>query len=241
MAPPPAERLHNLPPQLTSFVGREQEIAEIKRLLTTTRLLTLTGSGGCGKTRLALQVAAEVLEEFPHGVWLVELGTLSDPSLVPKVAASALGLPEQPGRPLIETLTGALRSKSALCILDNCEHLLVACAQLTDALLRTCPNVRILATSREALGVMGETTLRVPSLSLPDLQHLPPLDRFTEYEAIRLFRDRAVASTPQFTVTSSNAPAVAQVCHRLDGIPLAIELAAARIKVLAVEQIAARL
>ena len=234
-------RPNNLPVQLTSFVGREREKAEVKRLLSTTRFLTLTGSGGAGKTRLALQVAAEVLRDFPDGVWLVELAALSDPSLVPKAVASALDVPEQPGQGLTETLVGFLRGKSVLIILDNCEHLVAACADLTTALLRACPNLRILATSRETLGVTGETTWRVPSLSVPDPQRLPPLDRFTEYEAVRLFIDRAVASAPQFAVTSGNAPAVAQVCHRLDGIPLAIELAAARVKVMAVEQIAARL
>jgi len=190
---------------------------------------------------LALQMAAEGLEEFPDGVWLVELAALTDPSLVPKAVASALGVPEQPGRGLTETLADSLRGKSVLVILDNCEHLVAACAHLTTALLRACPNLRVLATSREALGVTGETTWRVPSLSVPDPQRLPSLDRFREYEAVRLFIDRAVASEPQFAVTSSNAPAVAQVCYRLDGIPLALELAAARIKVLAVEQIAARL
>jgi predicted ATPase/class 3 adenylate cyclase len=232
---------NNLPVQLTSFIGREREKAEVRRLLFSTRFLTLTGSGGAGKTRLALQVAAEALQGFPDGVWFVELAVLSDPSLVPKSVASALDVPEQPGRSLTETLVDALRLKSVLVILDNCEHLVAACAHLSAALLRTCPNLRILATSREALGVTGETTWRVPSLSVPDRQRLPPLDRFTEYEAVRLFIDRAAASEPQFAVTSGNAPAVAQVCHRLDGIPLAIELAAARVKVLTVEQIAARL
>jgi predicted ATPase/class 3 adenylate cyclase len=232
---------HNLPIQLTSFIGRAREKAEVKRLLSTTRFLTLTGSGGAGKTRLTLQVAAQLLEGFQDGVWLVELAALTDPSLVPKAVASALGVPEQPGRVLIETLVGSLRGKSVLLILDNCEHLVAACAHLTTALLLACPNLRILATSREALGVTGETTWRVPSLSVPDPQRLPPLDQFVQYEAVRLFIERAMANKPQFAVTSSNAPAVAQVCYRLDGIPLAIELAAARVKVLAVEQIAARL
>jgi predicted ATPase/class 3 adenylate cyclase len=232
---------NNLPVQLTSFIGREREKAEVRRLLSSTRVLTLTGSGGKGKTRLALQVAAEGLEGFPDGVWLVELAVLSDPSLVPKAVASALGVPEQQGRLLTETLVDGMRGKSVLVILDNCEHLVAACAHLTDVLLRACPNLRILATSREALGVTGETTWRVTSLSLPDPERLPPLDQFTEYEAIRLFVARAVAIAPQFAVTNRNALAVAQVCHRLDGIPLAIELAAARVKVLAVEQIAARL
>jgi predicted ATPase/DNA-binding CsgD family transcriptional regulator len=232
---------NNLPHQTTSFIGREREEAEVRRLLSVIRLLTLTGSGGAGKTRLALQVAAEVLEEFPDGVWLAELAAVSDPSLVPKAVATSLGVPEQPGRELADTLADSLRVKSVLVILDNCEHLVAACARLVDALLRACPNLRMLATSREALGVTGETTWRVPSLSLPDPLHLPPLDHLKEYGAVRLFIDRAVASDPQFAVTTGNAPAVAQVCHRLDGIPLAIELAAARVKVLAVEQIAARL
>ncbi|HET9000843.1 MAG TPA: adenylate/guanylate cyclase domain-containing protein [bacterium] len=242
---PPLKSLNvlpnNLPVQLTSFIGREREKAEVRRLLSSTRFLTLTGSGGEGKTRLALQVAAEGLEGFPDGVWLVELAVLSDPSLVPKAVASALGVPEQPGRSLTETLTDSLRGKSILVILDNCEHLVAACAHLASALLRACPNLIILATSREALGVTGETTWRVTSLSLPDPERLPPLDQFTEYEAIRLFVDRAVATAPQFAVTNRNALAIAQICHRLDGIPLAIELAAARVKVLAVEQIASRL
>jgi predicted ATPase/class 3 adenylate cyclase len=232
---------HNLPTQLTSFIGREREKDEVKRLLSASRFVTVTGSGGAGKTRLALQVAAEGLEEFSDGVWLVELAALSDPNLVPKAVASALGAPEQPGRALTETLADALRHKSALIILDNCEHLVPPCAQLADSLLRACPKLRILATSREALGVAGETTWLVPSMSVPNPQRLPSLDGFTEYEAIRLFIDRAVASAPQFAVTSSNAPAVAQVCSRLDGIPLAIELAAARVKVLSAEQIASRL
>ncbi|HEX9532289.1 MAG TPA: tetratricopeptide repeat protein [bacterium] len=244
---PPLKSLNilpnNLPVQLTSFIGRGHEKAEVRKLLSTTRFITLTGSGGAGKTRLALQVAAEALEEFPDGVWLVELAALTNPSLVPKAVASALGIPEpeQPGRMLTETLADALRGKSVLVVLDNCEHLVPACAHLTTDLLGTCPNLRILATSREALGVTGETTWRVPSLSVPDLQRLPPLDHIAEYEAVRLFIDRAVTSAPQFAITRDNAPAVAQVCHRLDGIPLAIELAAARVKVLAVEQIAARL
>ncbi len=244
---PPLKSLNilpnNLPVQLTSFIGRGHEKAEVRRLLSTTRFITLTGSGGAGKTRLALQVAAEALEEFPDGVWLAELAALTDPSLVPKAVASALGVPEpeQSDQGLTETVTDSLRAKSVLVILDNCEHLVAACADLTDALLRACPNLRILATSREALGVTGETTWRIPSLSVPDPQRFLPLDRFTEYEAVRLFRDRAVMNQPQFAITRDNAPAIAQVCHRLDGIPLAIELAAARVRVLAVEQIASRL
>jgi predicted ATPase/class 3 adenylate cyclase/Tfp pilus assembly protein PilF len=233
--------LHNLPIQLTSFIGRTREIAEIKRLLGASRLVTLTGSGGAGKTRLALQAAADAVDDYPGGVWLAEFAPITDPALVPRTVASALGAPEQPGRDINETLVDALRSKTLLLVLDNCEHLLAACADLAAAVLRACPEVRILATSREGLGVPGETLWRVPSLSLPDVRRLPNVEDLVLYEAVRLFVDRAVATTPEFTVTSENAPAVARVCQRLDGIPLAIELAAARVKVLTVEQIAARL
>jgi predicted ATPase/class 3 adenylate cyclase len=232
---------HNLPIQLTSFIGRAREIAEVKRLLGAARLVTLTGSGGAGKTRLALQVAADVVEDYPDGVWLAEFAPIADASLVPKTVASALRVREQPGREMIETLVDALLPKALLLVLDNCEHLLVTCADLAAALLRTCPRVRILATSREGLGVPGETLWRVPSLSLPDVRRLPSFEDLVLYEAVRLFVDRAVATAPGFTVTRENAPAVAQVCLQLDGIPLAIELAAARVKVLAVEQIATRL
>ncbi len=232
---------NNLPVQLTRFIGREREMAEVKRLLSTTRLLTFTGSGGSGKTRLALQVAAELFEEFPDGVWWVELGALSDQTLVAQTVASTLGVREEPGHPLLVTLTNYLHAKHVLLALDNCEHLIAACAELTEVLLRSCPHTRVLATSREALGINGELTYRVPSLSLPDLQRLPPLDRLIKHDAVRLFSERATFAMPTFTVTLQNAPAVAQVCVRLDGIPLAIEMAAAMVKMLAVEQIAERL
>ncbi len=243
---PPVKSLdvlpNNLPRQLTSFIGREKEMADVKRLLSTAYLVTLTGSGGAGKTRLALQVAADVVDGYLDGVWLADLAPISDPGLVPKTVASALSVAEQPGRDMTETLVDALRSKAMLLVLDNCEHLLAACRDLAAALLRKCPEVRILVTSREELGVPGEALWRVPSLSLPeDIRHLPRSEELVLYDAVRLFVDRAVATTPRFTVTSKNAPAVAQVCQQLDGIPLAIELAAARIKVLTVEQIAARL
>ncbi len=233
---------NNLPRQLTSFIGREKEMAEIKRLLSAAYLVTLTGSGGAGKTRLALQVAADMVDGYPDGVWLAEFAPIADPALVPKTVASALGVSEQPRSDMTETLVDALRPKALLLVLDNCEHLLAACRDLAAALLRKCPHVRILATSREGLGVPGETLWRVPSLSVPeDLRHLPPAEELVLYEAVRLFVDRALATAPEFTITSENSPAVAQVCQRLDGIPLAIELAAARVKVLAVEQIAIRL
>lgn len=234
-------RPNNLPIQVTSFVGREREMTEITRLLANTHLLTLTGAGGCGKTRLALQVAAGSLDEYPDGVWLVELGALADPALVPHTIASVLGVRESLGRSVVETLVDSLRRKSQLVILDNCEHLLPACAQLAEALLRSCPNLCILATSREGLDITGELTYHVPSLSLPDLQRMSSWKTLAEYEAVRLFVERAAFSQPGFTLNEKNAVAVAQVCRRVDGIPLAIELAARRVKALPVEQIALRL
>ncbi len=231
----------NLPVQLTSFVGRAHEIEEVKRLISTARLLTLTGTGGVGKTRLALQVAADLVESFRDGVWLVELASLTDPSLVPQAAASALRVREQPGRTILAALLDYLQPHEMLLVLDNCEHLVGACAHLAEAVLQACPDLRILATSQEPLRIDGETTWQVPTLPLPDLKRLPSLERLTEYEAIRLFIERAAAALPGFAVSSRNASSIAQVCHRLDGIPLAIELAAARVRILPVEQVAARL
>jgi predicted ATPase/class 3 adenylate cyclase len=232
---------NNLPRQLTNFIGREKEIAEIKQLLSTAALVTLTGAGGAGKTRLALQVAAAVMEGFADGVWLAEFAPIADPALVPKTVATAVGVPEQPGREIKETLIDALRPKAVLLVLDNCEHLLEACADIAGALLRACPQVRILATSRERLAVPGERLWRVPSLSLPDARHLPAVENLVLYDAIRLFVDRATTIAPEFRVTSEDVPALVQACQRLDGIPLAIELAAARAKVLSVRQITERL
>ena len=232
---------HNLPLQLTSFVGREKEIIEVKRLLLGDRFVTLTGPGGTGKTRLALQVAAELLELFPDGVWLVEFASLSDPTLVAQTVAAALGVRESAGRPILNLLTDYLRSKELLLILDNCEHLLSASAQLVTALLQTCPNICILATSREALNIVGELSFRVPSLSIPDARRLPSLPALSQYEAMQLFVERAEIVQPGFELTDTNARAVAQICHRLDGIPLAIELSVARVKMMPVEQVAARL
>jgi predicted ATPase/DNA-binding CsgD family transcriptional regulator len=232
---------NNLPLQLTSFIGRGREIAEIKRLLTRTRLLTLTGSGGTGKTRLSLQVAGELLDAFPDGVWFVELAPLADPAFVPSTLASVLSVPEQPGRPLIATLTDYLRDKHLLLILDNCEHLIEASARLADALLHAVPLLKILTSSREALGIGGEVAWRVPSLEVPNPTDQLPIESLTQYAAVRLFVERAALALPTFALTPSNAPAVAQVCRRLDGMPLAIELAATRVKALSAEQIAARL
>lgn len=234
-------RPHNLPIQLTSFIGRERETKSVKMLMAQTRLLTLTGPGGCGKTRLALHVAADLLEEYPDGVWLVELATLSEPALIPQTVASVLKVREQAGCSLLSTLIDFLQPKQLLLVLDNCEHLVEACAQFIEVLLRTCPKLRILTTSRELLGITGEAAWRVPPLSLPDPNHLPTIESLTQYEAIRLFLERAAVVSPCFALTSQNAPAITQICQRLDGIPLAIELAAARVKVLSVEQIAARL
>ncbi|HEU5098754.1 MAG TPA: BTAD domain-containing putative transcriptional regulator [Roseiflexaceae bacterium] len=233
--------LHNLPIALTSFIGRTREIAEITRLLTRTRLLTLTGAGGCGKTRLALAAANELVANYPDGVWLVDLAPLADPALVPQVVAAILGVREESQRSLTATLVDALRPRTLLLLLDNCEHLLDTCAHLAEKLLSAGSRLRILATSREPLGVAGETSWSVPSLSLPEPPHPPALANLMRSEAVELFRERAASALPTFTLTLENAPAVAQVCRRLDGIPLAIELAAVRVKVLSVAQLATRL
>jgi predicted ATPase/class 3 adenylate cyclase len=242
---PPLQSLNtipnNLPLQLTSFIGREHDLAEIRRLLGAARLVTLTGPGGVGKTRLSLQFAAEVLDEFPNGVWFVEFAPISDPALIPQLIASALGVREEAARLLIDILSDYFRAKTALLILDNCEHLIADSAAVADRLLHAAPELRIVASSREAMGIGGETTYLVPSLALPDANHLPPLETLTQYEAVRLFIDRATAAQTSFSVTNVNAPAIAQICHRLDGIPLAIELASARVRSLPVEQIARRL
>jgi len=236
---------HNLPIQLTSFIGREKEIIEIRRLLAereaSVRLLTLTGHGGCGKTRLALQAAMGLLNVFPDGVWLIELAPLADPALVSQTVMMVLGLKEEQGRPLLGTLTDHLRDKRVLLILDNCEHLVQASAQAADALLHSCPNLHLLATSREMLGLPGERAMYVASLSIPDPHHSPSVELLTQSEAVRLFVERAAVVMPEFTLTAENSIAIAQICQRLDGIPLALELAATRVKVLSPEQIAARL
>jgi hypothetical protein len=232
---------HNLPAQLTRFIGREREMGAVGGLLSKERLVTLVGPGGAGKTRLSLQMAADQVERFADGVWLVELASLADPVLVPQTVASVLGVREEPGRPLRAAFLAALGPKRMLLVLDNCEHLIQACAELAATLLRACSSLRILATSREALGIVGEATWAVRPLSLPDPEQPLPLDRLTRYEAVQLFVDRALLATPSLTVTRENAPAVAQICRRLDGIPLAIEMAAARTRALSVEQIARRL
>lgn len=234
--------LSNLPILLTSFVGRERELTELKELVGKTRLLTLTGAGGCGKTRLAIQMATElaVVDRFKHGEWWVDLALLSDPTLVTQSVALVFNLSESPGMTLMAVLTDYLRSKELLLVIDNCEHLLGACAQLIGMLLSACPKIRILTTSREALNISGEVVWRVPSLALPDPVRIPPLAQLRQYDAIQLFAERATAVAANWHLVENAAPAV-QVCARLDGIPLAIELAAARLPVLSAQEIAARL
>src|SRR5438270_7406211 len=238
--PAEADR-NNLPAQLSSFIGREDEVTKIKQLLADTRLLTLTGAGGCGKTRLALRVAADLLPKYPDGVRLVELAPVTDADMVTQLAARALRIREQPKRSLLETLADHLRSKRLLLVLDNCEHLLDACARLAGALLKRSLNLRILATSREAIGVPGESIWQVPSLTTPEPGATMSPESLCQFEAVRLFKERAVAVQPRFVLTSAIAPAVARICWRVEGIPLAIELAAARMSALGAAQIADRL
>lgn len=235
----PAEPVrNNLPAQLSSFIGREEQITEIKHLLGSTRLLTLTGAGGSGKTRLALRVAADLLSQYPNGVWLVALAPASDPDMVIQLAARALHVPEDPQRPLLATVVSYLESRHLLVVLDNCEHLLDACAAVVLALLEGCSKLQILATSREAIGVAGESVWHVPPLATPKPASVSSLPSLSQFEAVRLFVDRAVAVQPRFALTAGTASAVAQICWRLGGIPLAIELAAARMSALSAEQIA---
>ena len=238
---PPKRPIENLPPELTSFVGRERELAEVERLLSDRRLLTLCGPGGSGKTRLALAAAQDVVEGFEGGAWWVELATVADPELVPAAVAQALGVPEAPDLSPTEALVDHLEGQKTLLILDNCEHLVEACADLAHALLRTCPDLKLLATSREPLRVEGETNFMVPSLSVPDPGRMPSTEDLAGYEAVQLFVERAREVDPRFALTEGNVAAVARLCNKLDGIPLAIELAAARTKALTVEQILKKL
>jgi non-specific serine/threonine protein kinase len=238
---PPTPPRSNLPVQLTSFVGRQREIAEIKHLLGRTRLLTLTGAGGVGKTRLALQVAAEVSASYPDGVWVVELAAVADPAAVPPAIAAALEVSEVTSELFLARLQEVVSTRRLLLLLDNCEHLLDACATVAEELLRAGRSLQILATSREALRVGGELSWRVPSLALPDVEHLDLIETLWHSEAIQLFIERATAVQPHFALSPMNAAAVVHVCHQLDGIPLALELAAARLRGLSVEQLATRL
>ncbi|HEX9389004.1 MAG TPA: helix-turn-helix domain-containing protein, partial [Anaerolineales bacterium] len=237
--PVPPKPNSNLPAPLTTFIGRKKEQSEVIRLITKHRLISLTGSGGVGKTRLSLKVGEQVLENYVDGVWLVELAPILDPLLVPRAIAIAVGLRDEPQRPVIDMLCDYLRGKEMLLILDNCEHLVDACAHLANALLQSCPLLKILATSREPLGILGEAVYRVPSLGLPDFQQL--LDTFRDFESVELFEERAQLAQFDFSLTLENASSVAQICHRLDGIPLAIELAAAKVGTFSTEQIAKQL
>jgi predicted ATPase/class 3 adenylate cyclase len=232
---------NNLPLQLTTFIGRDDDITEIKEALERARLVTLVGAGGVGKTRLSLQVGADVLERFEDGVWFAELAPLSDPELIATTLASIFGVRQQGEQPLLETVAGVLRPKRVLLIMDNCEHLVDEAARVSSHLLHACPNLRILASSREGLGIEGESVLRVPSLSVPSEEETLDVQGAMQYGAVALFVDRAKAADRRFTVTDANAATIAEICRQLDGIALAIELAAPRVKVLSVEQLASRL
>ncbi len=232
---------NNLPQQVTSFIGREREVKDVADLLAKHRLVMLQGAGGIGKSRLSLQVAADLMDDFPDGVWLVELAALNDARLVPQAVASVLGVKEEAGHPVIDALAKFVADRRLLVILDNCEHLVDACAQVARRVLGAGPHVRILASSREPLHVAGEAIFPLQPLAVPD-----PYGSFTRqalegFAAARLFIERATAAQPAFALTDANAMAVAGICQRLDGIPLALELAAARVRSLSVEQIAARL
>jgi non-specific serine/threonine protein kinase len=237
----PTRARHNLPRLLTSFVGREAEVRAVQQLLTENRLVTLTGVGGIGKTRLGLEVGAALVEHHAEGVWFVDLAPLVDPALVAQVVVSALGVRLPHDRSPIEGLAEAISSWRALLVLDNCEHLVEACAELADGLLRVCAGLRVLATSREALRVPGEVVWQVASLPLPDTGRACVADEVLRSAAVRLFAERASAAAPGFVLTDVSAAPVAEICGRLDGIPLAIELAASRVRLLGLEQLQKRL
>ena len=230
---------NNLPASLTTFIGREKEQVEILERITEHRLVTLTGTGGVGKTRTAIKVGEQMLDSYAHGVWLVELAPLSNPEVLPQTVVAVFGIVAQGNLSHAQLLVNFLRAKTVLLILDNCEHLLEACAALVDTLLKNCPRLKILATSRQALGILGEIQYRLPSLELPDTHQT--LKRLKDYESMRLFEERAQLAQLDFQLTEENAASVAQICSRLDGIPLAIELAAARVNIFSTAQIAARL
>ncbi|MFJ8025698.1 ATP-binding protein [Streptomyces sp. NPDC096311] len=231
----------NLPAAVTSFVGRRQEIGEVRKLLGAARLVTLTGVGGVGKTRLAIETGAEASSAFADGVWLVDLAPVRQPELVAQAIVTSLGIPDQSTRPPAEQLVDHLARRQALILLDNCEHLVDACAVLTDRLLRGCARVRVLATSRQVLGIVGEHVYQVPPLSVPEPADAPPAEALDRYESVRLLTDRATAIRPGFAVSNTNHAAVVRLCARLDGIPLAIELAASRLRSLPLSEVADRL
>src|SRR5512147_107616 len=225
----------NLPVQLNSFIGRERELDRLRQLVWSTRLLTLTGPGGCGKTRLALKLAEQLLDAFQDGVWFVELAPISDAALISRTIMTALGMHERAGYTLNAALIEQLRPRELLLILDNCEHVIDGCASLSVALLQNCPALKIVATSREALNVAGEMAWPVPPLSTIDPHHTTTAAALQTSEAACLFLDRAAAAQMDFTASDRTAPTIAQICQRLDGLPLAIELAAARVRLLAVD------
>ncbi len=229
----------NLPASMTSFIGREKEQEEIIQLIKKNRLVTLAGVGGIGKTRLSLQLGHRLLNHYPDGVWFVPLDSLSDSALVTQTVASVFDIREGPEHPVIEILKNVLRQKTTLLILDNCEHLLDACAQLVVILLTNCPKLKILATSRETLNVEGESIYHLPSLAIPE--HNMSLETLTEYESVKLFTERATLVVSSFALTKENAQTVVNICRRVDGMPLAIELAAARVHMLNVEEISKQL
>ncbi|MBS1517823.1 MAG: tetratricopeptide repeat protein [Bacteroidetes bacterium] len=234
-------RPNNLPVQLTSFIGRESEILKIKKLLNKSRLLTLTGSGGVGKTRIALQVSADIIDDFENGVWLVEFASITDPEILTTELLKIFQLKEEPNRISEDTLCDYLRDKEMLIIIDNCEHIVEASAKLALKILSNCPKLKLLATSREALRCYGEQTHRISSLDIPDPKETISLEKLSQYEAVRLFIERGLSVNSGFRVNNKNAPAIAEICYQLEGIPLAIELAAARVKILPVEKICERL
>ena len=231
----------NLPPSLTIFIGREQALAQVGEQLRKSRMVTLIGAGGTGKTRLSLEAASELSATFPDGVWLVELAPLTDATLVPRAIAAALGARSEGDTPPMTLIESTLRAKRVLLLLDNCEHVVDEAAKVAQTLLRILPQLHLLASSREALGIEGETVYRVPSLTMPGPAESPTPADVIASEAGQLFADRATAVGPAFALTDQNAAAVAQVCRRLDGIPLAIELAAARLTALSVEELARRI
>jgi predicted ATPase/DNA-binding CsgD family transcriptional regulator len=239
----------NLPVQLTSFIGRESDLANVAHMLSEARCITITGPGGCGKTRLALQIANKISGEFKDGAWWVDLSPLLDPALLSQLIVQALGMRPITDRPMLESLIGFLRPKQLLLVLDNCEHLNEACAHLARHLLIESPEIQILATSREPLGIEAETRYPISGLALPaadkevkrDEESRLDLQAIMNYDAVKLFVERAHSITPNFSLTLGNAPAVVEICQRLDGLPLALELASARVNVLTVQEIAARL
>ena len=235
-AEPPGP-LHNLPLQLTTFIGRDKEKDEIGRLLLHNRLVTLIGTGGIGKTRLVLQTGEHLLDHYPHGVWFIPLDSLTDEKMLVQTVASYLGIVKLPDRAILDTLISTLRAKTMLLILDNCEHLLEVCSQLVETLLKNCPEVKILATSRAGLRLEGEALYHVPSLAIPGKSELRSLDELGNTESVRLFTERAALVLSGFEVTKENVGAMIDICNRLDGIPLAIELAAARVDMFNVEEI----